>query len=419
MSEVAAYVPRELDRPDLLDPETDSWVAAVAEVAQLAAYIADTAFVPGPLRGNAPAVAATILYGREVGVAPITALQTMHVVNGRVTMAAELQRARVLAAGHDLDVVESTTALCRIRGRRRGSQTWTEVTFAIGDARAAGLLGNPSWQKYPRPMLVARASAELCRMMFPDVTHGMAATEEIDDEAAPSSTTSTAPTPARKVARAPRAAPRPPSSGEVRAVPPAAPPAAAPEPPAPGDDTDEADRVVASLMSDAHPTVDLPAQFEGPRVPTTYAPPELPDDRVPGEVPLPFEVVEEHGEEHPAPVEVIEAAPLVGDEADAREQGRLKGDGPATRPQTRHVMALLGRLGVGAERAERLHIGQALVHRRVGSFSELTVTDAGRMITTLLIALDTDNPAAYLRWLVDEEHRKMDEDEAELGVGDE
>lgn len=151
---------------------------------------------------------------------------------------------------------------------------------------------------------------------------------------------------------------------------------------------------------------------------------------MPGEEPLPFvgtehyprEVVEERGEDHPAPlapVEVIESEPLVGDEADPRAQARLVGDGPATRPQTRHVMALLRRLGIGSTREERLHIGQALVGRYVESFTELTVTDAGRMITTLLIALDSDDPRAFVRHLVDEEHRRLAEREVESGVGDE
>jgi hypothetical protein len=403
MSDLTAYVPRDLDRPDLLDPVTDGWIASIAEVAQLAAYIADTAFVPGPLRGNAPAVAATILYGREIGVAPITALQTMHVVNGRVGMAAELMRARVLAAGHEIEVVESTGAVCRMRGRRRGQERWAEVQWSKGDAQQAGLSGD-GWRKYPRAMLVARASAELCRLVFPDVTHGMAATEEIESD-----TTSTTPAPAtppRKVARAPRAAPAPEPPREVPETPRASPPPEVPEPP------------------------------------------PLPEpEHMPGEVPLPpfAEVVEEHGEDHPAPVEVptvlnpeavgdpnqtpivqlpprvevIEADPLLGPEADPREQGRLRGDGPATRPQTRHVMALLARLGIGSTRDERLYVGQALVGRRVSSFTELTVTDAGRMITTLLIALDSDDPRAFIRHLVDEEHRRMAEAEAEGGIGDE
>lgn len=395
MSDLTTYTPRADARPDLLDPDVDSWVAAVADVARLAAYIADTAFVPGPLRGNAPAVAATILYGREIGVAPITALQTMHVVNGRVSMAAELQRARVLADGHEIEAVESTAALCRMRGRRRGGERWAEVQWTIGDARAAGLLGNPSWQKYPRAMLVARASAELCRLVFPDITHGMLATEEAETlDVEPASPTAAPATPARKVARAPRT----PTGGiEARAGASPASPPPAPEPPR---------EVPAVPRPDAAPPeVPEPPTGEGPTSSPPAPPPDLPEPAV--------EVVEERGEEHPAPVAVIEADPLVGDEADPRAQGRLKGDGPATRAQTRHVMALLRRLGIGASREERLRVGEALVGRRVSTFTDLTVSDAGRMITTLLIALDSDDPRGMIRYLVDEEQRRLAEAEGE------
>lgn len=447
MSDLTAYTPRDLTRPDLLDPVTDGWIASIAEVAQLAAYIADTAFVPQPLRGNAPAVAATILYGREIGIAPITALQTMHVINGRVGMAAELMRARVLAAGHEIEVVESTAALCRIRGRRRGAERWAEVQWSKGDAQQAGLQGD-GWRKYPRAMLIARASAELCRVVFPDVTHGMLATEELDDTSEPS--TSEPSTTSRRVARAARVAPSI-TSSSGRAGPPAPLPAAAPPTPLPGEvgRDSAATEPAADRPPGAVPpaTVD-PSPREGRPHPRAGTPPEVPEppargvedsqppprvgappieevERMPGEEPLPFvgterhglAVVEDHGEDHPAPVEVIEADPLVGDEADPRAQGRLKGDGPATRAQTRHVMALLRRLDLGASREERLHVGQALVGRRVESFSDLTVTDAGRMITTLLIALDSDNPGAMIRHVVDEEHRRLAE--IETGIGDE
>jgi len=107
------------------------------------------------------------------------------------------------------------------------------------------------------------------------------------------------------------------------------------------------------------------------------------------------------------------------DESDPRAHANLAGDGPATRAQLRHVMLLLRKVGTGQSREDRLRIGGGLVSRRLVSFSELTVTDASRVITTLLFALGTDNPRAYVRWLVDEEWRKLDEGEAAGGIGDE
>jgi hypothetical protein len=122
--------------------------------------------------------------------------------------------------------------------------------------------------------------------------------------------------------------------------------------------------------------------------------------------------------------------PAPGDDsdADARTQANLTGDGPATQPQVRHIMVLLRRLNMGAARDERLAIAEAITQRRLESYSQLSVTDAGRLITTMLLALDSANPGDYMRWLVDEGQRILAEQEAadreamaqaDSGVGDE
>jgi hypothetical protein len=376
MSEIQPY-----QRPDLLDPVTDSWVASVADVVRLSELICNTTFVPAGLRGSAPATAATILYGREIGIPPITALQTMHVVNGRVGMAAELLRARVYAAGHDLEIVESTAAVCKMRGRRRGGETWTEVQWSKGDAQQAGL-GGDAWKKYPRAMLQARCSAELCRLIFPDVTHGMAALEELDGTANTAAPQSDSPT--RLVGR--QRAPRTQSTPQAEAG------SAAPAP--------------------AQPAVATPSPQQQPLLPGEE-PPSVDDEQRPPP------------QSSPAPAGVVQ-------DDDAHAQAGLTGDGPATQPQVRHIMVLLRRLNMGAQRDERLAIAEAITQRRLESFSQLSVTDAGRLITTMLLAADSANPRDYMRWLVDEGQRLLAEREAadreamaqadaeaEGGVGDE
>lgn len=161
---------------------TDSWVEVAGPIFRLAAQIADTEFVPKALQGNAPAVAAVILHGRELGLGPMTALAHTHVIEGRTSISAEGQRAQVLAAGHELEFTESTGSVCVVRGRRKGVETWTQVTWTVDMARAANLLNKSNWRGYPRRMLQARASAELCQMIFPDVLSGLSATEELEDD---------------------------------------------------------------------------------------------------------------------------------------------------------------------------------------------------------------------------------------------
>jgi hypothetical protein len=203
--------------------DTDSWIEVVDHVARLAQQIAGTEFVPRGLRNSVPATAAAMLYGREVGLPPMTALTQIHVIEGRPGMSAEGMRALVLAAGHELVFDESTGAVCRVRGRRVKSSKWTEVEWTIDLARRANLLRRGSaWESYPRDMLVARATTALCRMIFPDVIHGFRSIEELDDmSAAPESAPSSPPTrvsrrsktPAPPAPALPSAIPRPGEQG--------------------------------------------------------------------------------------------------------------------------------------------------------------------------------------------------------------
>lgn len=183
-----------------------SWVVSVRETAKLARYIADTDFVPRAFRGNPAAVTAAMLYGAELGVGRMTALQTMTPIQGKVGISAELMRSLVLSQGHRIELVKLSTDRCTIKGQRDGTDTWQEVTWTLDDAKRADLRGD-GWRKYPRAMLMARATTELCRFMFADVLHGIVAVEEYVDtvtSAAPVESIATAtddepPAPPRRV----------------------------------------------------------------------------------------------------------------------------------------------------------------------------------------------------------------------------
>ena len=210
---------------------TDSWVDVIRPITILAGQIAATTFVPAAFREDPAAVAAAILHGRELGLPPMTALALTDPIKGKPTIKAEGGRALVLAAGHDLETTETTSSRCVMRGKRRGQTKWTEITWTLDQARLAGLTTKDTWRAYPRAMLQARASAELLRLVFPDVLHGMGFAEEsqdLDDDAgdevAPVGTPPAAP--AQRVGRAttrkttpakPPAAPL--LSGELGAVP--------------------------------------------------------------------------------------------------------------------------------------------------------------------------------------------------------
>jgi hypothetical protein len=163
--------------------DVDSWAPMLPAVGDLASKISSTSFVPKSLRGKPAETAACILAGREIGIGPMESLQKIHVVDGRPTMSAELMRSLVLRAGHEIRFATLTDDTVVAEGRRAGTDTWTSVKWTIKDATRIGLASKQVWKQYPRQMLSARATSELCRLLFPDALGGISFTpEEIDDD---------------------------------------------------------------------------------------------------------------------------------------------------------------------------------------------------------------------------------------------
>lgn len=149
---------------------------------RFAEVIASTQFVPAGLRGKPDAILAAILYGAELGLGPMQALAKIAVIDGRPSLSAEAQRGLIRAAGHEIWTVELTNTRCTLAGKRAGSERTEEVTWTLDDAKRAGLATKSNWRSYPRQMLLARATADLGRMMFADVLGGFPATEETLEE---------------------------------------------------------------------------------------------------------------------------------------------------------------------------------------------------------------------------------------------
>ena len=155
------------------DPPTNEWIRLMKPAAELAVQIAETEFVPAEMRHRAEAIAACILFGAELGIGPMVAFAKIDIIKGRPAPKAELGRALALGAGHDLWVDETTNTRVVVCGKRRNSTHVFRVAWTMDDARRAGIAGNPAYAKYPRQMLLARASAELVRSMCPEVLGGI------------------------------------------------------------------------------------------------------------------------------------------------------------------------------------------------------------------------------------------------------
>jgi len=168
---------------DLVRYDAQSSLDLAPQAWGLAERIAQTDFVPPALRGKPEAVLACILAGHEAGVSPMQALAKIHVIEGRPAMSAELMRAIVLRAGHEIWLEESSSTKAVACGKRAGRIRTSRVEWTMDDAKRAQLDQRQNWRKFPRAMLAARATAELCRSLFPDVLAGISyAVEELQDD---------------------------------------------------------------------------------------------------------------------------------------------------------------------------------------------------------------------------------------------
>jgi hypothetical protein len=166
----------------------------------LAERISGTEFVPTQLRRRPEAVLAALLSGAERGLGPMESLRLINVIEGRPGLSAEGMRALVLAAGHEIDIVDNTATKATVIGRRAGTEKWTvPFTWTLDRARRARLANKDNWTKYPEAMLLARATSDLCKAIFADVTAGLAVTEEIADELEMAPSTRRSPPPRRQL----------------------------------------------------------------------------------------------------------------------------------------------------------------------------------------------------------------------------
>lgn len=158
--------------------------------------------------------------GRALGIAPIQAMNQINVIKGKPALSADLIAALVRRAGHRLRVEgDDTYAQATIIRADDPDYIPKPIRWDMERAKRAGLLGNPSWQKYPAAMLRARAISEAARAWANDALYGFIYTpEELDNSWLPDSDPDTgepvhnapAPTPVQSQAPQPQpAAPDP------------------------------------------------------------------------------------------------------------------------------------------------------------------------------------------------------------------
>lgn len=169
--------------------ERRAYVSAIAQAGDLLprSLWAQTRTPEGQLI-QAPSPAKVLLLaetGSMLGLHPMAALQSIHIIDGKPTLSANLLAALVRRAGHRLRVTTSGswdagTFVARAELTRSDDPDFTfKVEWSKDRAKRAGLLGKKGpWQSYPEAMSKSRAITEVIREGAPDVTIVAAYTPE-------------------------------------------------------------------------------------------------------------------------------------------------------------------------------------------------------------------------------------------------
>lgn len=172
----------------------------VEEVARVANAVILANMAPDSYEGRTPEetrskIMIGIMKGAEVGLAPVTALSTIMIVNKRACIWGDGAVALVQRSG-ELEYIkewfegtegqDDWTAHCEMK--RKGQDEVYKRSFSVADAKRAKLWGNPKkapWMMYPQRMMQMRARSWCIRDGFADCLAGLSIREEIEDIPAP------------------------------------------------------------------------------------------------------------------------------------------------------------------------------------------------------------------------------------------
>lgn len=254
--------------------QLEEWAAELGYAHKIAQAMAHSNFLPKSLREKGRGVvkpieemandaAVVILAGKSVGLDPLQSVQNIFPVHGQPSMYARTMGALVVSQGHGVRRVSATEDAVTYAVRRKGDDTWQEFTWTIQRAQKAGYTSNSKYGSDPIAMLGAKALAEACRTVFPDVLLGMAySVEDMELEDMGEAPAPAAPAAATTITRNPKAqsAERPARPAQTPEPAPAEP--AAQDPVA--DTADSVDTATGEIMPDDAPEapVDFLAECE-------------------------------------------------------------------------------------------------------------------------------------------------------------
>jgi hypothetical protein len=148
---------------------------------KLASTLVKSGLLPSAIKSPEAALV-IILTGRELGLAPLQALRSISVVEGKPTLSADLLLALAYKSGlcTGYEILELTDEKCVVQISRNG-QVKPPYSYTIEEARKAGLANRPNWTRHTKAMLRARATSAACRAYFPDGLLGLYTPDELED----------------------------------------------------------------------------------------------------------------------------------------------------------------------------------------------------------------------------------------------
>lgn len=168
-------------------PGTDEWAAAlepphIQGANGLAKKLHDSRLFAF---ANQEQCLAAIMLGRSLGLGAMTICRNVHIIKGKLALHASLITGLVLKSSkcEYFTCIETTNDHATYETKRRGDPKPVRLTYSVEDAKLTGALrqSDSAWQKTPRTMLRHRCATELARMVYPDLTSGVYAPEELVD----------------------------------------------------------------------------------------------------------------------------------------------------------------------------------------------------------------------------------------------
>lgn len=123
---------------------------------------------------------AIVQYGMELGIGPMTSLQSMSFVRGKVCMAAQMMLSIAMQKGVTFTINVHTSESCEILFKNKKLEFLS--SFTIAEAKQAGIWKTQGgWDRFPQDMLFWRTVTRGLRRVCPDAILGLYAREELED----------------------------------------------------------------------------------------------------------------------------------------------------------------------------------------------------------------------------------------------